>query len=132
LDNTDISTLSKGKTPALTNDIETYNKKALNDKIHRLTTANVQLITNKTETEKTSINLETDKIRLLDKKNFLVAKKKEFRIEITALYTAGSSNILVHNHQNPFLKLIRDKFKAKRPPLFDNLKKNFQKFFTRT
>jgi len=77
LDNTDISTSGKGKTPVSINGIEAYNKKVLNDKIRRLTTTNVQLITNKIETEKTKVNLKADKIRLLSKKNFLVAKKEE-------------------------------------------------------
>ncbi len=71
-----MSTSSKGKTSASTNDIEAYNKETLDDKIRKLTTTNVQLIINKIETEKTKINLETDKIRLFDKKNSLVVKKK--------------------------------------------------------
>ena len=77
MDNTDISTLGKGKAFIFINGVEVYSKEALNDKIHRLITANVQLMTDKTETEKTKVNLKADKIRLLSKKNFLVAKKEE-------------------------------------------------------
>ncbi len=61
MDNTDISTSNKGKTPASTNGVEAYNKEALNDEIRRLTTANVQLIIDKMETEKVRVNLEADK-----------------------------------------------------------------------
>ncbi len=132
LNNTDISTSSKDKAPVSTNGIETYSKKALNDKIRKLTTTNVQLITNKMETEKVKINLEANKTRLLDKKNSLIAKRKELRTKIAALYTAGSSNILVRGHQDPLLKPIWNKFKTKRLPPFDNLKENLQKFFIKT
>jgi len=62
LDNTDISILNKGKTSASTNDVKAYNKKTLNDEIRKLTIANVQLITDKIETEKVRVNLEADKI----------------------------------------------------------------------
>jgi len=82
------------------------------------------------ETEKTKVNLEADKTRLFGKKNFLIAKKEELRAEIAALYTAGPSNVPIRGHQNPFLKPTRNKLKAKRPPLFDNLKENFQGFLT--
>jgi len=34
-------------------------------------------MTDKIETERTKINLKTDKVRLLDKKNSLVVKKEE-------------------------------------------------------
>ncbi len=98
LDNTDISTSSKDKTPTSTNDVEAYNKEALGDKIHRLTIANVQLITDKMETKKARVNLKTDRIRLLDKKNFLVVKKEELRIKIAILNAAKSSNIPIRRH----------------------------------
>ena len=37
LDNTDMSTLGKGKIPASTNSVEAYNKEAFKDKIRKLT-----------------------------------------------------------------------------------------------
>ncbi len=37
----DISTLNKGKAPASTNNIEAYNKEALDDEIHKLIVTNV-------------------------------------------------------------------------------------------
>ena len=45
-----------------TNGVEVYNKEVLGDEIRRLTVANVQLVTNKTETEKAKINLKTDRM----------------------------------------------------------------------
>jgi len=128
LDNTNISTLGKGKAPVSTNDIEAYNKETLNNEIRKLTATNTQLMTNKIKTEKTKVNLETDKIQLLDEKNSLVIKKEELWAEIAAL---NIINVLVRSHQNPFLRPIRDKFKTKRPLPFDNLKENLQKFFIR-
>ncbi len=125
LNNTDIFTSSKGKTPTSTSSIEAYNKEALGDKIRKLTAANVQLVTDKIETEKVKVNLEADRTRLFNKKNFLVIKREELRTEIATLNTAGSSNVLVRRHQDPLLKPIQDKFKAKRSTLFDNIKKNF-------
>ena len=106
LDNTDIFTSNKGKTSVSTNNIEAYNKETLDDKIHRLTITNVQLITNKIKTEKIKINLETDKIRLLSKKNSLVVKRKELRTKIIVLYAAGSSNVPIRRYQDLFLILI--------------------------
>src|SRR6266699_1776827 len=123
-----MSTSNKGKTPASTNDVEAYSKEALDDEIRRLTTTNAQLMTDKIEIEKTKVNLEINRTRLLNKKNSLVVKKKELRAEIAILNVA---NVPIHNHQNPLLKLIQDKFKAKRPPFFDSLKKNLQRFFIR-
>ncbi len=84
--------------PVFTNDVEAYSKEILGDEIRRLITANVQLITNKIETEKVKVNLKTDKTRLFDKKNSLVVKKEEFRIEIVTLNAAGSSNVPIHRH----------------------------------
>ncbi len=98
LDNTDISTLNKGKAPVSISGVEAYSKEALGDKIRKLITTNVQLIVNKTETEKAKINLKTDKVRLFDKKNSLVVKKEEFRTEIATLYAAGLSNVLIRRH----------------------------------
>ncbi len=82
-------------------------------------------MTDKIEIEKIRINLETDKIRLFDEKNSLVAKKKELRTKIVTLNTAGFFNVLIYGHQDPSLGPIRDKFKAKRLPPFDGLKENF-------
>jgi len=77
LDSTDIFISNKGKTPISTNGIEAYNKEILGDKIRKLTTTKVKLITNKMETEKTKVNLKTDKTRLFNEKNFLIVKKEE-------------------------------------------------------
>ncbi len=86
-------------------------------------------MTDKIKTEKTRVNLEANKVQLLDKKNSLVAKRKKLRTEIAILNTI---NIPIYGHQDPRLKLIRYKFKAKRSPLFNNLKKNLQKFLIET
>jgi len=98
LDNTDISTSSKGKAPTSTNGVKAYNKKVLDDKIRRLITANVQLIANKTEIEKVKVNLEADKVRLLSEKNFLVAKRKELRTEIVILNITGLFNVSIYSY----------------------------------
>ncbi len=60
-----MSISSKGKMPASTNGVEVYTKEQLATEIQRLTTINVQLMTDKMETERTKVNLETDKARLL-------------------------------------------------------------------
>jgi len=122
LDSTDISTSGKGKTPASTNGVKTYSKEALGNKIRKLTAANAQLMTDKMETEKTKVNLEADRARLFDEKNSLVAKKEELQAEIATL---NATNVPIRGHQDPLLGPTRDKFKAKRPPSFDGLKKNF-------
>ncbi len=118
--------------PVFTNGIEAYNKKALSDEVRRLTTANIQLVSDKIKTEKTKVNLKADRIWLFDEKNSLIAKRKEFRTEIVILNVVGLFNIPIRGYQDPFLKLIQNKLKVKRPPSFDNLKKNFQRFFIRT
>ena len=76
MDNTDISILGKDKTPISTSDVEIYNKEILNNKIRRLTTTNTQLIVDKIKTEKAKVNLKADRMRLFDKKNSLVVKRK--------------------------------------------------------
>ena len=98
MDNTDIFILNKGKTPISTNGVEVYSKKVFGDEIRRLITANVQLITNKMETEKARVNLEVDKVRLFGEKNSLVAKKEEFQIEIVVLNVVGFFNVLVRRY----------------------------------
>ncbi len=80
------------------NGIEAYSKKALDDEIRRLTTANVQLMINKIKIKKAKVNLETDRVRLLDKKNSLVIKREELRTEIVTLNVAGSSNAPIYSH----------------------------------
>ncbi len=85
-------------------------------------------MSDKMETEKAKVNLETDKTRLLDEKNSLIAKREEFKTEIATL---NVTNAPIRNHQDPLLKPTRDKFKTKRLPLFDGFKKNLQKFFTK-
>jgi len=132
LDSIDISILGKGKAPVSINDVETYSKKILDDKIRKLTTTNVQLMTDKIKTEKTKVNLKADKVQLFDKKNFLIIKRKKLRTEIIILNATKLFNILICRYQNPLLKSIQNKFKAKRPSLFDALKENLQKFFIRT
>ncbi len=62
LDNTDIFISNKDKTPVFTNGVKAYNKETLNDKIRILITTNIQLVTNKMETEKIKVNLETNKV----------------------------------------------------------------------
>jgi len=104
LDSTDISTSGKGKTPVSTNGVEAYNKEALDDEIRRLIAINVQLIANKIKTEKAKVNLEADKIRLFDEKNFLVAKKEEFRTEIAILNVIGFSNVSICGISESVLK----------------------------
>ena len=89
LDNTDISILSKGKTPVFTNGIEVYNKEALGDEIRKLTIVNIQLVTNKIKTEKARVNLEVDKMRLFGEKNSLIVKKEELQAEIAMLNAVG-------------------------------------------
>ena len=131
MDNIDISISNKGKISVSTNGVEVYSKEALSNEIRRLIIANIQLITNKMKIEKIKVNLKTDKIQLFDKKNFLVVKRKELRAKIITLNVAGPTNVLIHSHQNPLLRPTRNKLKAKRPPSFNNLKKNFQKFFIR-
>ncbi len=98
LDNIDISISSKGKIFIFTNGVEIYNKEILNDEICRLITTNVQLIVDKIKIEKAKVNLETDRIQLFDKKNSLVAKRKELRIEIATLNAAGFFNIPIRKH----------------------------------
>jgi len=98
LDNTDIFTSSKDKTPVSTNDVEAYNKETLNDEIHRLTIVNVQLITDKMKTEKVKVNLKIDKVRLFNKKNSLVVKREKFRAEIIILNAAGLFNAPIYGH----------------------------------
>ncbi len=95
LDSTDIFTLGKGKASISTNDVETYNKEILSNKIRKLIITNIQLITDKMETEKTRVNLKINKTRLFNKKNFLVVKREELRIEIAIL---NAANVLIRSH----------------------------------
>jgi len=123
LDNINIFTSNKNKTPASINSVETFTNKKLTAKIQRLSTTNVQLITDKMETEKIKINLETDRIRLLNKKNSLIAKKEELRTEIAVLNITRLFNILVRSYQNPLLNQGRNKLKTKRLSPFNGKKK---------
>jgi len=124
-----MSTSGKSKAPASTNGIKAYSKETLGDEIRRLTAANVQLVTNKMETEKTRVNLEANRTRLLGKKNSLITKREELRTEIVVL---NITNVPIRGHQDPLLGPTQNKLKTKRPPPFDNLKKNLQKFLTKT
>ncbi len=98
MDSTDISTSGKGKTPTSTNGIEAYNKETLDDEIRKLTITNAQLMTNKIKTKKAKVNLETNKIRLFNKKNSLVVKREELRAEIVVLNISGLSNVPIYGY----------------------------------
>jgi len=52
-------------------------------------------VVDKIETEKAKVNLEVDRVRLFDEKNFLVVKREELRIEIAVLNVTGFFNVLV-------------------------------------
>ncbi len=106
MNNIDISISNKSKTFISTNDIEIYIKEQLVAEIQRFTITNVQLMTNKMETERIKVNLEADRARLLEKKNSLVVKREELRAEIVTLNVAGFFNVLVRRYQNPLLRLI--------------------------
>ncbi len=82
--------------------------------------------------EKVRVNLEANRVQLFGEKNFLVVKREELRAEIITLNAAGFSNVPIRRYQNPLLRPTRDKLKVKRPVSFDNIKKNFQRFFTKT
>ena len=95
LDNTNISTLGKGKVPVSVNSVESYIKEQLAIEIQRFSAVNVQLVNDKMETEKIKVNLEVDRVRLFNEKNFLVTKREEFQIEIVTLNVVELFNILV-------------------------------------
>jgi len=95
LDNINIFTSGKGKVSVSTNDIEAYSKEVLNDEIRRLITANIQLMIDKMETEKTKVNLEIDKIRLFDEKNSLIAKREKFRAKIITLNVINVQFVII-------------------------------------
>ncbi len=122
-----MSILGKSKVLASTNGVKVYSKETLSDEIRRLIAANVQLMTDKIETEKARVNLEVNRVQLLGEKNSLVVKKEKLRTEIVTLNITGLFNILICSYQDPLLRLIRDKFKAKRLLSFDNLKKNLSR-----
>ncbi len=90
-----MSTLDKGKASISTSDVKAYSKEVLSDEIRRLIAANIQLVTDKMETEKVRVNLKVDRARLFDEKNSLIAKREEFRAEIIVLNIVGSSNVLI-------------------------------------
>ena len=97
MDNIDISTSSKDKTSVLTNDIEVFIKEQLAMEIQWLSTANIQLVTDKMETEKAKVNLEADGTQLFKEKNSLVVKRKELRAEIAAMNTIKPFNVLTRS-----------------------------------
>ncbi len=106
--------------------METYSKEALGEEIRKFTAANVQLVNDKLNIEAAKTKLETDKIRLINKKNILIAKREELRAELTEAIVA-----LITNVQTPVI-IVRDKLKVKRLLPFDKIKKMFQRFFTGT
>jgi len=87
--------LGKGKALVSTSGVEIYSKEVLGDEICRLIVANVQLVTDKMETEKARVNLEADRVRWFGKKNFLVVKREELRAEIVVL---NAVNVLVRGY----------------------------------
>ena len=89
-----------------TNRIKTYIKEQLIIEIQRFITVNVQLVTDKMETERTKVNLETDKVQLLKEKNFLIVKKEELRTKIATMNAVGFFNLLVRSYQDPLLRLV--------------------------
>ena len=93
-----MSISSKGKTPVSTSSVKAYSKEALGDEICRLIVVNVQLVADKMEIEKAKVNLEADRIRLFDKKNSLVVKREELRVEIVVLNAAGLSNVSIRSY----------------------------------
>ncbi len=95
LNNTDISILNKGKTFILTSSIEVYIKEQLAIEIQRFIIANIQLVTDKIKTERTKVNLEIDRMRLLEKKNSLIVKREKLRIEIVVINVVGFSSVLI-------------------------------------
>src|SRR6266699_1069844 len=127
-----MSTLGKGKASASVSGAEAYTKEQLAIEIQRLSAANAQLINDKMETEKIKVNLEADRTRLFGEKNSLIAKREELRTEIATLNAVGLFNAPVRSHQDPLLNQGRDKLKTKRPPPFDDMKKNLQRFFIGT
>ncbi len=95
MNNTNIFISSKGKTSISTNGIEAYTKEQLVIEIQRFITVNVQLMIDKIEAERTKVNLEINKVRLLEEKNSLVIKKEEFRAEIAVMNTVGFFNVSI-------------------------------------
>ncbi len=55
-------------------------------------------MTDKMETEKAKVNLEIDKVRLFDEKNFLIVKRGELWAEIATLYTVEPSNVPIRGY----------------------------------
>jgi hypothetical protein len=97
----------------------------LAEEIRRLTTTNVQLVNDKLRAEATNAKLEADRNKLINEKNIFVVKKEELRTEleaIRAILTIAPATV----------NIGRDKFKAKRPLLFNRAKENLQPFFTGT
>ncbi len=66
--------------------------------IQRFTAVNVQLVTDKMETERTKVNLEADRVWLLEEKNFLIVKREEFRAKIVVLNVVGSFNVPIRSY----------------------------------
>ena len=77
--------LDKGKTPASTSGIEAYSKKTFGNEIHRLIQINTQLTQDKQNADVVKAAIETDKNRLISKKNTLVVKHEKLQKEIATL-----------------------------------------------
>ncbi len=56
------------------------------------------------KTKKAKVNLETNRVQLLNEKNSLVTKKEELQTKIATLNVAGPFNVLVHRYQDLLLK----------------------------
>ncbi len=119
LDSNGVSISSKGKALVLSSDMEAYSKEALREEIRRLTVINIQLMSDKLGIEAVKTKLEADKARLINEKNIFVAKREELRAELTEAAVISTTNI-----QTPVI-IVYDKFKAKRLPPFDGIKKTF-------
>ncbi len=76
--------------------------------------------------EATKTKLEADKVKLINEKNILVAKREKLRTELMETATALTTNIQIP------ITIVYDKLKAKRPPPFDRIKETFQRFFIGT
>ncbi len=126
LDNNNIFTLGKGKTPASTNDIETYNKETLGKEIRKLITTNTQLMNDKLNTKAVKTKLEADKAKLINEKNILVVKREELQAELTETAAAPTTNAQI------LTIIVYNKLKAKRPPPFNETKETLQRFFIKT
>ena len=93
-----MSTLGKDKASVSISGIESYTKEQLAVEIQRFSITNIQLMTDKMEIEKVKVNLEANRVRLFDEKNFLIIKREELRIEIVVLNVVRFFNVLIRGY----------------------------------